>query len=256
MFVSDGRIHCGVFLWYFFFFTGSCALLKLFIRSCLHVTLPGDFRRGPSSSEERGLSRKHIIESVKGSLERLQLDYIDVVLIHRADPMCPMEGRIKTLARFPGRIALRVRAGSFASRCFNLSRAEVVRAMSHVIDHGWAMYWGTSRWSAVEISEAYNNCRQFNCPLPICEQAEYHFLCREKVEISLPEVYNKLGSPYAFLFSSVTTFEMARGRPHDMVAAHHGIQRHGEQGRGVVRQLPPDVVQGKTLTTERERSFC
>lgn len=66
--------------------------------------------------------------------------------------------------------------------------------MSHVIDHGWAMYWGTSRWSAVEISEAYNNCRQFNCPLPICEQAEYHFLCREKVEISLPEVYNKLGS--------------------------------------------------------------
>lgn len=65
--------------------------------------------------------------------------------------------------------------------------------MNHVIDHGWAMYWGTSRWSSVEISEAYNNCRQFNCPLPICEQSEYHFLCREKIEISLPEVYNKLG---------------------------------------------------------------
>lgn len=52
------------------------------------------------SSEERGLSRKHIIESVRGSLERLQLDYIDVVLIHRADPMCPMEGPIKTFACF------------------------------------------------------------------------------------------------------------------------------------------------------------
>lgn len=45
-------------------------------------------RRG----EERGLSRKHIIESVQASLKRLQLDYIDVVIIHKADSMCPMEG--------------------------------------------------------------------------------------------------------------------------------------------------------------------
>lgn len=43
-------------------------------------------------SDERGLSRKHIIESVKASLARLQLSYIDVVIIHKADPMCPMEG--------------------------------------------------------------------------------------------------------------------------------------------------------------------
>lgn len=44
-------------------------------------------------SEERGLSRKHIIESVKASLLRLQLSYIDVVIVHKADPMCPMEGK-------------------------------------------------------------------------------------------------------------------------------------------------------------------
>lgn len=43
-------------------------------------------------SDERGLSRKHIIESVKASLARLQLSYIDVVIVHKADPMCPMEG--------------------------------------------------------------------------------------------------------------------------------------------------------------------
>jgi aryl-alcohol dehydrogenase-like predicted oxidoreductase len=43
-------------------------------------------------SEERGLSRKHIIESVKASLQRLQVDYIDIILIHKADSMCPMEG--------------------------------------------------------------------------------------------------------------------------------------------------------------------
>lgn len=45
-----------------------------------------------TKSEERGLSRKHIIESVKASLQRLQLDYIDIIIIHKADAMCPMEG--------------------------------------------------------------------------------------------------------------------------------------------------------------------
>lgn len=44
-------------------------------------------------SEERGLSRKHIIESVKASLQRLQLPYVDIVIIYKADPMCPMEGK-------------------------------------------------------------------------------------------------------------------------------------------------------------------
>lgn len=45
-----------------------------------------------TKSEERGLSRKHIIESVKASLQRLQLSYIDIVIIYKADSMCPMEG--------------------------------------------------------------------------------------------------------------------------------------------------------------------
>lgn len=50
-----------------------------------------------TKSEERGLSRKHIIESVKASLQRLQVDYIDIVIVHKADAMCPMEGKLKKL---------------------------------------------------------------------------------------------------------------------------------------------------------------
>ncbi|XP_018012713.1 voltage-gated potassium channel subunit beta-2 isoform X2 [Hyalella azteca] len=114
-----------------------------------------------AKGDERGLSRKHIVESVKGSLERLQLEYVDVVIIHRADDMCPME--------------------------------EVVRAMSFCIDQGWVMYWGTARWSPVEIMEAWTNCRQFNCPTPIVEQSEYHMFCRGKTELYLPEMFNKIG---------------------------------------------------------------
>lgn len=65
--------------------------------------------------------------------------------------------------------------------------------MNYVITQGWVMYWGTARWSPVEIMEAYTNCRQFNCVTPIVEQAEYHMFCREKAELYMPELYNKIG---------------------------------------------------------------
>ncbi|KAG9338997.1 hypothetical protein JZ751_024395 [Albula glossodonta] len=55
------------------------------------------------------------------------------------------------------------------------------------------MYWGTSRWSAMEIMEAYSVARQFNLIPPVCEQAEYHYFQRDKVEVQLPELYHKIG---------------------------------------------------------------
>ncbi|XP_013408356.1 voltage-gated potassium channel subunit beta-2-like, partial [Lingula anatina] len=70
---------------------------------------------------------------------------------------------------------------------------EIVRAFTHVINQGWAMYWGTSRWNAMEIMEAHSVARQFNLIPPIAEQAEYHLFQREKVELSMPELYNKIG---------------------------------------------------------------
>ncbi|NXA40251.1 KCAB2 protein, partial [Eudromia elegans] len=117
---------------------------------------------GGKAETERGLSRKHIIEGLKASLERLQLEYVDVVFANRPDPNTPME--------------------------------ETVRAMTHVINQGMAMYWGTSRWSSMEIMEAYSVARQFNLIPPICEQAEYHMFQREKVEVQLPELFHKIGS--------------------------------------------------------------
>ncbi|KAF4533265.1 hypothetical protein B566_EDAN010500 [Ephemera danica] len=134
-----------------------------------------------SKSDERGLSRKHVIESVKASLARLQLEYIDVVIVHKADPMCPME--------------------------------EVVRAMNHVISQGWVMYWGTARWTPVEVMEAYTNCRQFNCVTPICEQTEYHMFCRDKTELYMPELYNKIG--VGMMAWSPTTMGLIGGKLED-----------------------------------------
>uniref|UniRef100_A0A673W970 Voltage-gated potassium channel subunit beta-1 n=1 Tax=Salmo trutta TaxID=8032 RepID=A0A673W970_SALTR len=96
-----------------------------------------------------------------GSLQRLQLEYVDVVFANRPDTNTPME--------------------------------EIVRAMTYVINQGMSMYWGTSRWTAMEIMEAYSVARQFNLIPPVCEQAEYHLFQREKVEVQLPELYHKIG---------------------------------------------------------------
>ncbi|KTG44700.1 hypothetical protein cypCar_00010066 [Cyprinus carpio] len=133
-------------------------------------------KKGWRAETERGLSRKHIIEGLRASLERLQLEYVDVVFANRPDPNTPMEGDPFNTSK---------------SRTFIIE--ETVRAMTHVINQGMAMYWGTSRWSSMEIMEAYSVARQFNLIPPVCEQAEYHMFQREKVEVQLPELFHKIG---------------------------------------------------------------
>uniref|UniRef100_A0A671Y7Z5 Voltage-gated potassium channel subunit beta-1 n=1 Tax=Sparus aurata TaxID=8175 RepID=A0A671Y7Z5_SPAAU len=107
------------------------------------------------------LCSAELITAIHGSLQRMQLEYVDVVFANRPDSNTPME--------------------------------EIVRAMTYVINQGMAMYWGTSRWTAMEIMEAYSVARQFNLIPPVCEQAEYHLFQREKVEVQLPELYHKIG---------------------------------------------------------------
>jgi aryl-alcohol dehydrogenase-like predicted oxidoreductase len=96
------------------------------------------------------LSRKHIIEGIRSSLKRLQLDNVDVIFCHRPDYETPLE--------------------------------ETVRAMSWTIDKGLAHYWGTSEWPADRISKAYELCERLNLHKPIVEQCEYNMLVREKME--------------------------------------------------------------------------
>ncbi|KAH9681126.1 putative voltage-gated potassium channel subunit beta [Citrus sinensis] len=78
---------------------------------------------GGQGPNDKGLSRKHIVEGTKASLKRLDMDYVDVIYCHRPDTSTPIE--------------------------------ETVRAMNYVIDKGWAFYWGTSEWSAQQITEAW-----------------------------------------------------------------------------------------------------
>jgi aryl-alcohol dehydrogenase-like predicted oxidoreductase len=90
-----------------------------------------------------------IIEGTQESLQRLQLDYVDVIFAHRPDS----NGKHWHFLKY---------YQTPLSLCYCLvPMEEVVRAFNYVIEKGWAFYWGTSEWSAREIEEAHRAC-----PLP------------------------------------------------------------------------------------------
>jgi voltage-dependent potassium channel beta subunit len=116
---------------------------------------------GGKGPNDRGLSRKHVIEGANSALARLQLDYVDVVFCHRPDPHTPIE--------------------------------ETVRAMNFLIDQGKAFYWGTSEWSAEEIMAAVSVARREHLIPPQAEQPQYNMFCRERVEKEYARLYEEIG---------------------------------------------------------------
>jgi voltage-dependent potassium channel beta subunit len=116
---------------------------------------------GGKGPNDRGLSRKHIIEGVDAALKRLQTDYVDLVFAHRPDFHTPIE--------------------------------ETVRAFNHVIDQGKAFYWGTSEWSATEIMEAYAVARREHLIPPQMEQSQYNMFHRERIEAEYAHLYKEIG---------------------------------------------------------------
>ncbi|KAJ3023124.1 UNVERIFIED_CONTAM: hypothetical protein HDU68_008766 [Siphonaria sp. JEL0065] len=117
--------------------------------------------RPDAGVNEVGLSRKHIVEGVKASLERLQLDYVDLVFAHRPDPDTPTE--------------------------------ELVRAFNWVIEQGWAFYWGTSEWSAEQLTDAHRVAEKLGLIGPLMEQPQYNLFHRERFEKEYAPIYQKHG---------------------------------------------------------------
>ncbi len=111
----------------------------------------------PMSDEanDRGLSRKHIFESVEASLNRLGTDYFDLHQCHRFDPDTPVE--------------------------------ETVRAYEDLIRQGKVLYWGVSEWSAEQIAQACriaDDCGGFR---PVSNQPNYSIMRRGIEQSVLPE---------------------------------------------------------------------
>lgn len=135
--------------------------------------------KGPNDS---GLSRKHILEGTKAALERLQTDYVDLVYCHRPDYETPIE--------------------------------ETVRAMSYLVDNGYALYWGTSEWSAQEIRAAYEIAERKNLVPPTMEQPEYNLLDRKRFEVEYKPIFEEYGmgtTTWSPLSSGVLTGKYGQG---------------------------------------------
>ncbi|XP_075345427.1 voltage-gated potassium channel subunit beta-3-like [Mycteria americana] len=89
---------------------------------------------------------------LRGSLQRLQLDYVDVVFAGPRPGPAHTEGPDPTL------------------RLLRLE--ELVRAMSDVIERGLALYWGTAGGAPGDVMDAYAVARQLNLVAPVCQWAE------------------------------------------------------------------------------------
>jgi voltage-dependent potassium channel beta subunit len=105
---------------------------------------------------DRGLSRKHIFESVEKSLKRFEIDYIDLFFCHRWDDETPTD--------------------------------ETVQAIDDLIRQGKILYWGTSMWSAANIAEAVGYAKELRAHRPIVEQPLYNMLDRDQVEGEVEDV--------------------------------------------------------------------
>ncbi len=137
---------------------------------------------GGSGPNDHGLSRKHVVEGTRKALDRMKLDYVDLVYCHRPDYDTPIE--------------------------------ETVRAMNHVIDRGWALYWGTSEWSAEQIRQAYEVALRLGLIPPTMEQPEYNMFHRERFEIEYAPLYRDFGlgtTIWSPLASGVLTGKYGQG---------------------------------------------
>ncbi|XXH03604.1 hypothetical protein Hte_010009 [Hypoxylon texense] len=116
---------------------------------------------GDNPVNNKGLSRKHVIEGMSASLSRLGLEYVDLIYAHRPDRLTPME--------------------------------ETVRAFNHLLATGKAFYWGTSEWNADEIASAWRHADRLGLVGPLMEQPLYNMLDREKVEREYAHLYREVG---------------------------------------------------------------
>ena len=106
-----------------------------------------------------GLSKKHVTEACHQAMKRLQVDYLDLYFCHRADPDTPI--------------------------------GETVWAMHNLITQGKVLYWGTSEWTAEEITEAHEFAEKNHLTPPTMEQPQYNLLDRKRFEVEYDPIFKR-----------------------------------------------------------------
>jgi len=141
------------------------------------------------------LNRKYLMQAIDGSLERMGVDFLDLIFCHRADPDTPIE--------------------------------ETVWAMSDIVASGKALYWGTSEWTADEIRAAWEIAERHHLHKPVMEQPQYNLLDRKRVEEEYARLYTDIGlgtTIWSPLASGLLTGKYKDGIPADSRGALAGYE--------------------------------
>jgi voltage-dependent potassium channel beta subunit len=141
---------------------------------------------GGDKPNQKGLSRKHVMEACEAALKRLQVDYIDLYFCHRPDINTPIE--------------------------------ETVWAMHHLVQQGKILYWGTSEWSAQEITAAHLAAAKYNLVAPVMEQPQYNLLQRQKMEGDYYRIFKEIGmgtTIWSPLAGGILTGKYSHGMPEE-----------------------------------------
>ena len=151
---------------------------------------------GGSGVNESGLSLKHCREGLDKCLSRLQLDYVDLLFCHRPDPHTPT--------------------------------STVVRSMTQMVRSGRATAWGTSEWSAQQITEAFWIAKSEGLEPPQFEQPQYNMLHRNRFESEYFPIFNppyNIGTTiWSPLRSGFLTGKYLKSIPDDSRATQEGYE--------------------------------
>jgi voltage-dependent potassium channel beta subunit len=141
---------------------------------------------GGEKPTQKGLSRKHVTEAAHAAMKRLRVDYLDLYFCHRPDIETPIE--------------------------------ETVWAMHNLITQGKILYWGTSEWTAQQLTEAWAVAKDLKISPPVMEQPQYNLFERQKVEGDYVPLYALMGlgtTIWSPLASGILTGKYNDGIPAD-----------------------------------------
>lgn len=183
-------------------------------------------------NERNTLNRKRLIEGINGSLQRLQLDYVDLIFCHRPDPFTPVE--------------------------------ETVWAMHNIIEWGKAFYWGTSEWAASEIARAIEIAERHHLHKPVMEQPEYNLFQRARFENDYVRLYKEYGygsTTWSPLASGLLSGKYSKGIPKDSRASLKGYkwlhkQMTDQEKLAKVRALEPIAKELDCTLAQLSIAWC
>lgn len=159
-------------------------ILKDYPRSSYVVSSKVFFPTGRDVNE-RGLSRKHIVENIDRTLKNMKMDYIDLYFCHRFDPDTPME--------------------------------ETLRALSDLVAQGKILYYGVSEeWSASRLTEAQRIIQEYHLYPMTVVQPQYNMMDRY-IEHEIMEVCERYGmgiTPFSPLAQGLLTGKYKKGQPY------------------------------------------